>query len=103
MYLCAYLLQQVSFLIIFLVFSPVTVQLGTLLSICGNQWPKWPEMKNHLPTLFQYLLSSTSGQGMEVSATWIQNKCRHRPSQLRTAVCTKGQSGSAVREKDTWR
>lgn len=61
----------------FSVLSPVAVQLGTLLSICGNQWPKWPEMKNRLPTMFQYLLSSTSGQGMELSATCIQNKCQH--------------------------
>lgn len=45
-----------------------TVQLETLLGICGNRWPKWPKMKNHLPTLFQYLLSWTLGQGMELSA-----------------------------------
>lgn len=79
-----------------LLLSPVTVQLVTLLGICGNQWLKWPEMKNHFPTLFQYLLSSTLGQGMELSATWIQNKCQHWLGQFRMAVWTKGQSGSIV-------
>lgn len=88
-----------------LLLSPVTVQLVTLLGICGNQWLKWPEMKNHFPTLFQYLLSSTSGQGMELSATWIQNKCQHWLGQFRMAVWTKGQSGSICRrreKKNTW-
>lgn len=70
-----------------------SVQLGTVLSICGNQCPKWPEMKNHFSTLFQYLSTSTWGQGMELSAAWIRNKCQHWLGELGMAVWTKGQSG----------